>query len=526
MDLDPDVLEHLADLPSSLEALRDALAVLGDQGGPRPWLPPVPEHDEKNHRIWAQVVEALIPHVLDGPLIPRIAALRVLVLCPISEAGLLAARVLDDLTAAARAIDVISRSGMHTARETLEPLLAHSDGLVRFKAAAALGVVGDPLAIPALRALFSTEEDEPLVLRWAARSIGELGGEDERVFLEAQVAAQSSAAVREGLREGLEALGVDRDDLHPAPDVMGTARAAFGGDPSALEGLLDDYCDPERGQPARIVLSGLPEAQLGHLADLIRSGPAQRRFAAADVAGWRGVSSARGALEELSEDASASLAFVALMGLARLGDEKKAASLARAWTSDFTATARTEAMAQLAWCNVPVPLLALRALLFDPCAMVLPTAVELLVREPSPETEELLAEALQLEWRRLQGETAPRDPAEHGRFVMHKSRIGPLVRSGAPRRSVLPEAYRPAAVELETEGFSTPSVVASHFLLHALPFFDAQRGHAELRRWLEAGPALLRFDALKLIGLGGGAVPPALEADPDPRVRALAIALR
>ena len=514
---DGEVLALLSSLPDGLERLREALLTAGELGGQRPWLAPVPELTVERHRLWSSVVDAVAPYVVEDRIIPRMQALKVLALCPIPEAGLAALPGLSSKVHVTAALDAVARSGMSTARDVVLPLLAHRQGRVRFKAASALGLIGDPLAIPALQRLFETETEEPLVLRWAARSIGELGGAPERAFLQAQADLQTDRAVLDGIREGLADLGEsDRDDLHPVPEVAGAARSALAGDSDAIDWLLDRYCDAAVGLPCRAALAHLPAASVLSRRE---GGPASRRFAAADLLAARRVPAALPWFRALTEDPELHLVFVGYLGLLRLGEAVDQAQLRERWLEWYSPQDRVDASREILWCEQPIPQPLIALLVDDPCGPVAPVAAELLRRAPSPQTEAMLVAALDLEWRRLDGSAPPRDPRHNDAFAMHASRRATLVEDGAAARGMIPEELRADAKELEREGFADPSVIAAHGFLHALTTCDPPVRRSQWLRWCASSSALLRYDALKWLAAAGEAFPASLATDPDARVR-------
>ena len=225
-------------------------------------------------------------------------------------------------------------------------------------------------------------------------------------------------------------------------------------------------------------------------------------------------------MEALSRDPEPQLAFVGFLGRIRLGDAGAVDRFRASWVR-HGASDRIDALTEIVWCNPPLPTTVLRVLIEDPCALVVPAAAGMLLREPTEPHQELLAAALDREWARLTGDAPPRDPQQHGRSVMHRSRIATLLEGGEAARELLPPELRGDAKKLEREGFADPSIIAAHALLHALPMFDEEFARTQLRRWTEASAPLLRFDALKLLGYGTGSVPRVLSTDPDPRIRAL-----
>jgi len=520
MELDQEAIRALlAELPSSLEPLRAALVLEGG-ASPRPWLPPVPADLESHFELWSEVVDAVAPFVTASDQAFSLAALRVLACCPIEASGHAAAPLLgaDDPVLPLLAQDAVARSGLPEAGRQLEDLLGHHFGLVRFRAAGNLGLAADPQRIPALRGLFDSPDEEPLVLRWAAVSLGDLGGAEERAFLEAQASAASDPLVRDGIRGGLLRLGAaDRPDLHPLPEFVQAVQRAGKGNEEAIDWLLDRYEDRRLGVAVQLAWHSLPDPVVASLISRLTDRSPERRFVAADILGWRGVSDAIPALQALEDDLDVAVCLAASTSLSRLGAPT---GLQRYWLERFPPLDRLEARRALALCP-PLPLDIVRHLLFEPCGLLPRIGGELVRRDGGTEAQALLDDALQLEWRRIPGDAEPRPDAENDRFVLSRSRRKRLLKEWAPIRALLPAGLQDAALALEEEEMQDPHVIAARGLLYGLRGREPRDAAPHLRPWLASRSALLRFDALVLWVAAHRSLPAPMDQDPHPTVRAL-----
>jgi len=478
-----------ADAPSSLSL--------------RPWLPELPDPTDERVIEWRRCAREAGVRLGKG-IAQTMRGLNALSSCPIPEAGTLAAPYLADPLYGAVACDIVARSGMDGGRLLLEALLTHPHGTLRFRAASGLGVLGDPAAIAALRAVFDTETDGP-VLRWAAISLGELGSDAERAFLEKNWELHTNPLVREGIGLGLQFLGVEIDDR--------------SGPQMELDAHLDRYCDPAHGVVAREFLFAMPDAEMDAVISRLDSGPWQRRFAAADVLGVLRINRAESALETMFNRSVPELMLVAATSLMRLRPGPEIAKLMRQRWFSFALTVRTEQARNVVLIEFPIPDAVVRLLLDDPCALVAPTAAELLRREPNALRFSWLKDALNLEYARIQGAAAPREVA-HNLPVLTRQNIERLVADGAPRRSQLPEAFRPAVEELQRTSYADPHVIAAQSLLQAVRSYED--GSAALEPWLDCNAPLLRLDALlHWIGIHLTLPQISMNDDADPTVRRL-----
>jgi len=96
--------------------------------------------------------------------------------------------------------------------EAYAPLIAALDDEkdhVRYMAAKGLGLLGDPRAIGHLGRMRNDENE--FARRSAARSLGAIGGEDAIVALREALAGETADGVRVALREALNELGADEE---------------------------------------------------------------------------------------------------------------------------------------------------------------------------------------------------------------------------------------------------------------------------------------------------------------------------
>jgi len=523
MELDAEAIATLCgQLPESLPALQAALTTGAPTAGPRVWLPPIPEPTTDTHRVWEGVVTAVARFIPDGGYVEQHGALKVLALCPIQRSAELAELALAGKPKyAIAACDALARSGGVRARAHLERSLRHESSLVRIHAAANLGVLGDAGALPALEAVFGFETEEPQVLVWAAMSIAELGGAKERKLLERLQATQRHPEVRLGLSRALDLVPVAESPSQGTVSLTGLDMLEQGDD-AGLDWLCDRYGDADDGLAVRIAFAQMPEATLSGLVARLAAGPVPRQLAAADVLGWRGVSSAVPALKQLAGHYDPALALVAGCSLVRLGIEGAAEELATRWLQNFDPQDRVGAARSALLFELPVPDPIVKLLLDDPCALLAPFAAELLRREPSPTRQGWLLSALDLERARLTGDADARDPGQHDRWVMSASVLTRYLDDGAPRRAQLPSPLRESVTTMERDE-RDPHVIAAHSLLHALASVPPDIALPQLAPWLSMESPMLRFVALKLWVALSGAVPesPSLASDPSDAVRGL-----
>jgi HEAT repeat protein len=478
----------------------------------RPWLPPLPESTDTQRAEWRRTAVGLAAGAASDRIAERLRALEALAACPVAEAGELAVASLGDGLYAGPACDVLGRSGWSGAREHLEATLSHGESLVRFKAVSALGMLGDPAAIPAVKALFDTEGNTG-VLRWAGIVLGELGGPSERAFLEGL--ETESALAREGIRIGLGLLDPAVQQIADREFERAVARLKAG-DAGTIETVLDRWNDPLVGVAARALLIGLPNDAMVVVLESLGSGPDERRFAAADLLGLRAVEAARPGLEALLGGGDPALVLVAAASLGRLGDDVDVGL--RRWLDDFGPQDRAAGARRAVLIELPVPDAVVRVLLDDPCAAVTPYAAELIRREPTGDRTRWLFDALAAEHARVDGTGAPRDPAANGDGVLTTALREGLVGEGRPRRALLPDDLAAGSEALERDGFGDPHVLAAHFLLLAAGGLEDLPGDV-VEPWLTSRSPLLRFDAIR-IRLASGTLPKGPE-DADPTVRAL-----
>ncbi len=520
MELDQEAIRALlGELPASLGPLRSALA---RPEGPseRPWLPSISSDLDKYGILWDEVVAALTPYAAGSEVLDRMNVLRVLACCPVESAGHLAVPFLSasDPVLPLLAQDAVARSGISLAGEHLEVLLSHPFELVRFRAAGNLGLTGDRSTLPALRALFSSSGEEPLVLRWAAVSLGDLGGSAERRFLEEYAVTASNPLVRDGIRAGLLRLGAaDRPELHPLPEFVHAVQQAGRGEAAGIDWLLDRYEDQRLGLAVRFAWRTIPTSVVAGLTSWLKGQSAERRFAAADILGWRSVGAASADLRDAETDLDVAVCMAASASLMRLGE---ASRIDAYWLERFPPLDRLDAERALAM-ESPVPLGLVRLLLFEPCGLLPRIGAEIVRRDGGVESQALLDEALAIEWRRLEGETGPRSETENDGFVLSRSRLKRLLKEWAPIRSQLPPEVQDIALALEEAEIKDPHVIAARGLLYGLRGRDPENAAAQLLPWLASRSALLRFDALVLWVAANGSLPAPMHEDVSAAVRAL-----
>jgi HEAT repeat protein len=512
----------LAELPARLDELRALLTPGGVQDGPRPWLPPITVDYETHHALWGRVVGAVSPY-LTADFETRISALKVLAMCPVQAAGHAVAPLLTDEEPIIVLLgqDVVARAGIYSAAAAIAPLLEHDWELVSSRAAGNLGVVGDLEAIPILRSTLE-RSISPLTLRWAAESLGDLGGASERALLEQKAAQSTDPFVREGIRRGLQALGAgDRLDLHPQPEFAAALQGAVRGDEAGIVWMLDHYEDRRLGLLCHLGWQQVPDQHLQRVLPHLRSDSERRRFAAADIVGWRAVKEAVPTLRDLEEnDLLSAVCLAAATSLVRLGASSRLAEL---WLENFSALSRADAHRALAL-QVPVPLPIIRTLLDDPCCLVPWVGGQLVRQDGSAEALAALIDALDLEWRRLQGVAEARSPRANRTHVMSSSAIARFLRRARPGSPGVPASLQETVEALQKGELVEAHIVAAHGLLLGLRGFPFEQVAVVLERWLSAASPALRLDAWLLWREGAGRGPTNL-SDADPTVRAVIRAL-
>lgn len=518
------VLELLAVEELDLEALIVALTPYGEEGGPRPWLPPLPQSTEAWEKAWSSVVDRVIPLVGHESLMRRHRAVKVLARIPTESAAEGVVEALHDPMSivVADALDAVVRGAPVEAADLLVEMLNHEDLLVRLRAAGNLGPMGNPDAVEALVSTLEDADEDEYVRAWAATSLGDLPTPEALTALR-DAADLPNEVIFEGIRRGLERhipltladLGMDRPPLRR----LQAARTFLDEDPNALLVLLDLYADLEAGLGARQVLMAIPEESLTPLAEVIL-GTSDRVAAAVDVVGQRGLRASLGSLEDLRDSrGEPGLALLAGIALIRLDVPDATERLMARWAS-FSADARAEGILGGMFANDRIPSGVLGMLIGDPCAAVTAAGAELLRRDhDSPFARAMLIAALALELERLQGTAPPRPPEEAGP-VGTPDFVDEYALQSALFQGNLPDSLLVEAEALDSGVGSSPEMVAGRALLWACVSFPGTFDEV-LGPWMDLPDPLLRLDALRVwAALNPDGLPPVdLSNDSDPTVR-------
>lgn len=162
---------------------------------------PEPEDDRLN-------IQTLINRLSDREKVVRAEAMHGLV--AIGKPAVPACIVLlqnDDWKVRYRAAEALGLLGDGEAYAPLIAALDDEKDHVRYMAAKGLGLLGDPRAIGHLGRMRNDENE--FARRSAARSLGAIGGEDAIVALREALAGETADGVRVALREALNELGAD-----------------------------------------------------------------------------------------------------------------------------------------------------------------------------------------------------------------------------------------------------------------------------------------------------------------------------
>jgi len=164
---------------------------------------PEPEDDRLN-------IRTLINRLSDREKVVRAEAMHGLV--AIGKPAVPACIVLlqnDDWKVRYRAAEALGLLGDGEAYAPLIAALDDEKDHVRYMAAKGLGLLGDPRAIGHLGRMRNDENE--FARRSAARSLGAIGGEDAIVALREALADETADGVRVALREALNELGADEE---------------------------------------------------------------------------------------------------------------------------------------------------------------------------------------------------------------------------------------------------------------------------------------------------------------------------
>lgn len=521
MELDTNAIrEALEGVPASLGELKQLLAP--SVQGPRPWLPPLPDVTPEHVELWLEVVEAVAPSRRSEALDERLDALHVFARCPIPPAATDSLPVPVDPVQIPVTLDVLARSGWDGAREALENHLNHADPTVRWRAAGNLGPLGEKAAIAGLRAVLARPDEDPLVLRWAAESLGDLGGAAEQRLLELLATRWDHTIALDGVRGGLRALGVEASTVGLPTELTTPLQMLEAGEGEGLGALLDLWNDPLLGASVRMALLVTSGDELRGLGTVLREGPVSRQFAAADLAGLRGMGEHADALEALSTHPNPALTLVGATGLLRLDRWEAGPALAERWIANFEHLDRLHEGRRALLLESPLPEEIVTLLVDDPCAMVTALGAELLRRHPTKAHRAQLLAALSREHDRLVGAGEARPAIENDRWVMSEDRLRELVEAGESIRRFLPDSVQGPARALEEVSVRDPHVIAARALLHALKGYPAEVSAAVLPGWLQSLWPQLRLDALSLWAAQFGTLPePSLVEDDEPAIAAL-----